>query len=255
MAQELHLVVNPSNGLWHAIRHVDGRWTRFGDVRTATGLTGTVAFPSCAAVGGELHVVAVATSGLVHAIRRADGSWTKFGNVNAATGYTDVLTTPACAAIGAELHVCATTHAKIFHSVRHADGTWTRFGDVAGQAGPSGGVNFQVGVCGLAGELHLFAVVWDLNSPYPVGSLIYTTRHANGTWSAWQNLSTVIANAPKTIIHVTAAAVRSEIQIAVTDDALPATVHHALRRESGTWTSFGNVYRETGDRGTPVTLG
>ncbi len=255
MAQELHLVVEVWGGLWHAIRHPDGHWTRFGDVRAVTGLQGQVGWSACAGIGGELHVLAVTSTGLVHAIRRADGSWTKFGSVNAATRYTGNLSTPACAAIGTDLHVCASTQARIFHSIRYGNGSWTGFGDVAGQAGPSGAVNFKLGLCGLAGELHVFAVAWDLNGPYPVGALLHTIRHTNGSWTPWQNLSNVIANAPTRISSVTASAVGSEIQIAVTDDAMPPTIHHALRRANGTWTAFGDVNRQTGDRGAPFMVG
>jgi kumamolisin len=74
-------------GLWHTIRHADGSWQQFGDVKGQTGDPGPVLDVDCSDVGGELQLAVVtADGGLRHTIRHADGSWQQFGDVKGQTG-------------------------------------------------------------------------------------------------------------------------------------------------------------------------
>ncbi|GAA2743792.1 hypothetical protein [Kitasatospora cinereorecta] len=89
---ELQVVVTGNNGagVFHAIRHADGTWTRFGDVEAATRsnpgtVTGVgIAATNTLSTGPNLQVVVVNnTGGLFHTVRNSSGSWTTFGDVNA----------------------------------------------------------------------------------------------------------------------------------------------------------------------------
>lgn len=58
---ELHVcgVIVTDGGIWHTIRHSDGSWQPFGDVKSQTSDPGRLIRVGCAGIDGELHVSAV----------------------------------------------------------------------------------------------------------------------------------------------------------------------------------------------------
>lgn len=88
---ELQLVGVDGQGMsWHAIRHVDGSWTPFGDVMGAVGSPGTHLFS--VALGAtedpiQLFLVGIGVGGtLMHTNRNADGTWTALENLSEILG-------------------------------------------------------------------------------------------------------------------------------------------------------------------------
>ena len=94
VAGELHVVISAdvsTGAVYHTIRHADGTWTPFGDVKTQSGNPGGIRDVAAASVNNELHVLAatgaLAPQGQVfHTVRHADGSWSPFGNVEEQAG-------------------------------------------------------------------------------------------------------------------------------------------------------------------------
>lgn len=245
--QELHLVAEiQTTRLWHSVRRPDGRWTRLWDVGLVAGNAPSLFYAgACAGIGAELHLL-VDNAPPLHTIRHVDGTWDNFGQVRQATGYRDPIWGPACASIGDELHVVATSSEdRIIHVIRHADRSWGGFRDVSGQAGRQGPVTGSLALCALAGELHVFVVAADQG-------ILHTVRHANGHWDAWENLSQIIRNPPRTIADIAAAAVGTDLQVVTCDTPASLSVSHALRRPGGAWTPFGDLYREAGNPGYPM---
>ncbi len=86
---ELHVGGVTSDGkLWHTIRHSDGTWTPFGDVKAQAGDRGTFVDVGDAGTPSiDLHVSGPTSDGkLWHTIRHSDGTWTPFGDVKAQAG-------------------------------------------------------------------------------------------------------------------------------------------------------------------------
>ena len=90
MSLQQFVSVTSDGKIWHAIRNAtDGSWTRFGDVKAATGTDpGQFTSVACASSDEGLHVSGSTTDGKMwHAIRNAtNGSWTPLRDVKAATG-------------------------------------------------------------------------------------------------------------------------------------------------------------------------
>jgi hypothetical protein len=165
---ELHLAVvtNDYGSLWHTIRHTDGTWQNWGNVKAAVGGSGIglVFSISVAAVNGELHLVVVtADNYLWHTIRHTDGTWQNWGDVNAAVGGRPLSLTdlqPTATSVDGELHLAAiafhneitlrstTPYAALGlaeveppslwgYTIRHANGSWQQI--------------FQIPVTGIPG--------------------------------------------------------------------------------------------------------
>ena|SRR5215472_9628788 len=84
--------------LWHNIRHTNGFWDHFGDVKRQTGDPGAFTDIALASVNGELQVSGVTNDGgLWHTIRHIDGSWDQFGDVNGQAGNPGTITNVASA--------------------------------------------------------------------------------------------------------------------------------------------------------------
>jgi hypothetical protein len=76
---ELHIVMTTfDGGVFHAIRHADGTWTRLGNVQTAAGL-GSASVPTVAKFGNDLQLTVVSNSNAreFNTVRHtSNGSWT-----------------------------------------------------------------------------------------------------------------------------------------------------------------------------------
>ncbi len=176
--EELQLAGTTADGaIWHTIRHVDGSWQGFGNVKGQAGDVGTFTAITTAAVAGEMQLAGVTSDGQVwHTIRDSAGSWQGFGNVKRQTGDPGSFTAVASAGVAGELQLAGiTTSGDVWHTIRHADGSWASFGDVKGQAG-NPGTAVAVAVAGVAGELQLSCATQD-------GGLWHTIRHADGSWA------------------------------------------------------------------------
>jgi hypothetical protein len=152
---DLHLVVATQNyGLFHTIRHANGGWDPFGDVKGQAGNPGLITDVSATVDNstGDLHlVVATQNNGLFHTIRHANGGWDPFGDVKGQAGNPPVfwgtltntcgdVTSPGARAgtalIGGNLHLLASTQdGGLVHTIRYATGHWQPFFDTPGGPG------------------------------------------------------------------------------------------------------------------------
>lgn len=252
MTQELHLLTTFGTGdLWHTIRHPDGTWERFGDVRAVLGFQGFVEQMSAAGIGSELQVVMASGGRLYHTIRYPNATWQPYGDVTAVTKFSGLFSATACASIDQDLHVCGLA-GRLFHTIRRPDGSWYPFGDVNAQAGDSGQVLSVFGMCGLNGDLHIVAIT--NGGPFPGSALIHTTRHVDGSWSKWENLSTAIAGAPAAYLP-TVAAVGANLQLAFVPGTPLYPVFHSIHQFGGGWSHVGDVYLQCGNLGGVESVG
>jgi hypothetical protein len=192
---ELHVCgITPLDGnIWHTIRHLDGSWQAFDNVKSQTSNPGTFVDVSSAGVAGtgELHVCGITKAGgLWHTIRHLDGSWQSFfGDVTSQAGNPGTFQRLGIASVDNELHVCGvTTDGGLWHTIRHMDGSWTPFFDVKNQAGnPSTPAEIppafaDVSSAGVSGELHLCGTTAD-------GNIWHTIRHTGGSWELFENVT------------------------------------------------------------------
>jgi hypothetical protein len=240
--EELHLSgVTDDGGVWHAIRHADGTWTPFGDVKGQSGNPGHFAAAAMAGVSGELQITGVTDDGgMWHAIRHPDGSWTPFGDVKGQSGNPGHFDAVGCAEVSGELQVCGLTDdGGVWHAIRHADGSWTPFGDVKGQSGNLGHAA-AIACAGIGGELQACVITDD-------GGMWHTIRHPDGTWQPQFGDVKGQSGNPGHFTAVGAGSVLGELQVCgLTDDG---GIWHTIRRSDGTWQpQFGDV---TGQSGRP----
>ena len=245
--EELDLVGVTSDGnIWHTIRHTDGIWLGFGDVKGQAGNKGAFTAVAAASVAGELQLIGVTSDGNIwHTIRHADGSWSGFGDVKGQAGNRGAFTAVAAAGIAGELQLIGvTSDGNIWHTIRHADGIWLGFGDVKGQAGNKGAFT-AVAAASVAGELQLIGVTND-------GNVWHTIRHADGSWVGFGDVKGQAGN-KGTFTAVTAVGIAVELQlIGVTNDG---NVWHTIRHADGSWVGFGDVKGQAGSKGTFTAVG
>lgn len=89
VADELHVVGSTLIGgnVWHTIRHADGAWEPFGDVKGQAGNKGYFNVVAAAGVADELHLVGGTSDGhLWHTIRHTDWTWEPFRDVEKHSG-------------------------------------------------------------------------------------------------------------------------------------------------------------------------
>ncbi|MFL5653306.1 MAG: hypothetical protein ACJ8CB_03865, partial [Ktedonobacteraceae bacterium] len=74
--------ITDDGGLWHTVRHTDGSWQAFSDVKSQAGNPGTFVDVSSAGIGYRLHLCGVTSDGSIwHTIRDFNGIWTPFDTV------------------------------------------------------------------------------------------------------------------------------------------------------------------------------
>ena len=239
--EELHLLgTTDDGGMWHAIRHANGSWTPFGDVKGQSGNPGYFVAVAGAGVAGVLQVCGITDNGgMSHTIRQANGTWSQFGDVKGQSGNPGHFAAVACAGVNGELQVSGLTDdGGVWHAIRHANGSWTPFGDVKGQSGNPG--HFVALACaGVAGELQLAGITDD-------GGMWHAIRHADGSWTPFGNVKGQSGN-PGHFTAIGAGAVLGELQVGATTD--DGGIWHTIRHNDGSWQSaFGDV---TGQSGRP----
>lgn len=242
--QELQVLgLTDDGGVWHAIRHTNGTWTPFGDVKGQSGNPGHFAAMAAAEVNHELQVVGVTDDGgMWHAIRRANGSWTPFGNVKGQSGNPGHFAAVGCGGVNGELQVVGLTDdGGMWHTIRHANGSWQpQFGNVKGQSGDPGHFS-SVAAAGVNGELQVCALT-------DTGGMWHTIRHANGTWQAQFGDVKGQSGNPGVFAAVGCAEANSELQVCgVLDNG---GMWHTIRHSDGSWQRrFGDVKGQSGDPG------
>jgi hypothetical protein len=231
-------------GIRHTIRHADGTWQPFGDVKSQAGDKGFAFRTACTSVNGELHdLVANEDGSIWHTIRHADGTWQPFGDVKLATGtgLGNFIFDPACADVNTELHVVVGVNSfGIAHTIRRANGTWLPFGDVKTATGePSNQDVLSLACAGVSGELHV--IVGSGN-----GSIRHTIRHADGTWLPFGDVKSQAGDMGH-ILSVACTNVNGELHfVAANSDG---SIWHTIRHADGTWLPFGDMKSQAGDRG------
>ncbi|MBV8523420.1 MAG: hypothetical protein JOY71_15070 [Acetobacteraceae bacterium] len=188
------LAVTYGGGLFHTVgNNTSGAWTGWGDVRAFVGGHGPVVDVGCASDYPDQYLqVAMVTSdgGIWHALRYSDGSWTAFGDVVAANGMNPGrFTAVSMTQDRGNMQLMASTEdGGIWHTIRFSDGSWQGWGWVQGQTGPleSGGILQLSATVGYAGAE--FTVLKISGIPW------WTTRHDDGTWTAFQDLRAFFGN-------------------------------------------------------------
>ena len=175
----------------HTAQQPDGTWTAQ-DVVAPSGTYSGDQFQSvtAASVGGQLQVAVVDQrhNTVLHAVRGSNGVWSHWGNVLGETGTPRSWGVPirvSMAGFGSSLQMVVLTNGPVaqYHAIRNPNGSWTPFGDIDAEvnfqaAGFQGTVLQEVTAVNVGGKLEtVFAS--DDNS----GSLYYTMRNPNGTWT------------------------------------------------------------------------
>ena len=196
-----------------------------------------------ASLAGRLHAFAVdgVTRKILHSTREA--VWSPWAPVNGAQPPT--FSEVAAAEVAGELQLCGiqnTPSTDIMHAKRASDGTWTPFGSVFTVVGALPGFLFAVDCAELDGELWLFATTFH-PTIFQLRGHWLTIRHADGTWTPWQQLSF-----GPILPSVSAAAVGGELDLCV---VLQSDVWWSRRRKDGTWVGE-NVSTKAGKPGTFV---
>lgn len=186
---ELHVcgITFHDGNIWHTVRHHDGSWQAFGNVKSQTSNPGTFIDVSSAGVAGagELHICGVTKNGGIwHTIRHVDGSWQSFfGDVTSQAGNPGTFQRVGITSVLNELHVCGiTTDGRLWHTIRHADGSWQAFSDVMSQTSNNLGAFLDISSAGVSGELHVCGTTSD-------GSIWHTIRHNGGGWELFENVT------------------------------------------------------------------
>jgi hypothetical protein len=242
----LHICVTDNFGqLWHAIRHIDGSWQSFINVKTFTGHLGVILKVAIGRVGstygGELHVCGVTGDAhLWHTIRRADGSWLPFRDVEGPAGERGAMDALACAGNGAgELHLCATSgDGHLWHTIRRADGAWFPFGDVEGQAGERGDF-IDVDCAVINNELHVCGVTTD-------GHLWHTIRRTDGSWDSFADVEGQAGERGDFARIAITELYGGQLEVVGITGCLE--LWHTIRRADGTWIPFSDVEGKVGER-------
>ena len=238
----LHLCAVSADGhLWHTIRKANGTWTAFGDVEGKAGDRGSFVAIAMTEIVGELHVVGVTSDGkLWHTIRKEDGTWLPFGDVKGQAGERGRFLRVGIASTG-ELHVSGvTSEGKVWHTIRRRDGSWLPFGDVIAQAGSRG--SFKDTNCVALGlELHLSGVTAD-------GRLWHTVRRENGSWTPFGDVEGQ-AGDRGSFVRVSLAQNPTVGEIHLSGVTSDGKLWHTIRKADGSWTPFGDVKVQAGDRG------
>ena len=229
--------------LLHTIRHHDGSWQPFGDVKGQIGDPGYVLRAAVAEVNREFHLVGSTDSGILfHTIRHADGSWQPFGDVKGQIGDPGHAAEVAAAGVNGDLQAAGRTDSgSLFHTIRFsAEGNWQPFGDVKDQAGDPGHIS-AVACAEVGGDLHLVAVTDG-------GALVHTIRFSPaGNWQPFGDVKGQ-AGDPGHISAVACADVGGDLHlVAVTDGG--AFVHTIRFSPAGNWQPFGDVKGQAGDPG------
>lgn len=145
---ELHVcIVSFDQNIWHTIRHANGNWDPFIDVRQASG-TNPEAHDqlrmrdvSCANINNELHVcMATGEGNIRHTIRHAN-HWDQLGDVKQQAGDPGDVISVSCTRVLErpinlyELHLCVSNYTGgLWHTVRHNTRGWQPFEDVKSKA-------------------------------------------------------------------------------------------------------------------------
>ncbi len=175
-------VVTANGGLFHAIRHSNGDWTRFGDVKRQAGNPGDIIDADFAAPGLDLHVAALTRNGGIwHTIRVGTFFrlfWTRFNSVLREAGQLSSVGAVTAGGHPFRLDVGAVRDfdGHLFHTVREAAGSWTRWEDVSVLADLANIVEADFAL-DHRGYLNAVVVAGD-------GSLWYSNQHA-GRWLAF----------------------------------------------------------------------
>lgn len=249
----VHLAgVTEDGHLWHTYRGPS--WTPFGDVEGQTGDVGFIVDVALVNFFAQLHLCAVSSSGrLWHTIRQeVGGSWTPFGDVEGQAGergqFVRVGTTEA--AIGpngsSQLHVCGVSaDGRLWHSIRRGNGTWTPFGDVEGQAGNRGDF-VGVDCAGIGNQLHVTGITSD-------GRLWHTIRKSDGSWFPFGDIEGQ-AGDRGSFVRVSAGFAEVSVgnvalHVAGVTSGGAKNLWHTRRQPDGSWTPFGDVEGQAGERG------
>ena len=238
----LHVIGADPRRIIHAIRFDNANWTRAGDVEAEAGNPGFVASVAAASDGATLHVF-VAAGSIFHAIRNPDGSWKPFKNIAKESGEGWLgANQVAAAVVNREIHLCGVSReGRLIHAV-FANGVWTPPADVIEQA--RGPVSTFLHVACTAHEGELFVAGAPLGFP----AILYTTRHADGTWDLMTALIELQPSPTGQMLRVACASVLQDIHVVSAE--VDGRLRHITRdHNTNTWSDFVDVKGITGNPG------
>jgi hypothetical protein len=238
---ELMAVIATSGdgGLFYAVRHADGGWSRSTDVKATAGDAGPVTSVAAANVAGVLQVVVtVASGGLFHTLRRGNGTWTSFQDVKVASGTDPGPLTGVAAAgfVDGSLQVVAVRHwaeggtvyGNVYHAVRWGSGRWSRLANVEAATGEIGAID-QVAAAEVGDRLHVVVSTWTKGAK---GHGLLHASRSGGTWSRFDNVWESLGTAPFPILGLAAAGTRDgQLHVVILDQQVVATTRGA----DGAW--------------------
>ncbi|MFF3214279.1 S1 family peptidase [Streptomyces sp. NPDC002886] len=210
--------------LYHAVRSLEGTWSKFVDINKAVGTLTDITDVSAVSIGNDLHVMAVAGGKVFHTVRKADGTWASFGDVSAVAGPIGTVTAIATASVAGQLQVAAVSGGKAFHTIRNTTGNWSVWGNVTEAAGPTGPINY-IAMAGVGDDAHI-VISTDSGAHQH-----HAMRKANGTWDPFADLTGVLGSI--TTRSVSATHVNGELQVAVVTTANQPL--HTVRHADRTW--------------------
>jgi hypothetical protein len=205
---------------------------------------------SAVQVGSQLHLLVATGHALLHTIRREDRTWPPFTRIDTSAAGSGPTMDLVAANVGGSLHVVIRTlGGGIFHAARSPSGAWTGFGDVEGEAGQIR--NFTTFITDVAGAGFVngeLQVVAATNRTY-----LHTIRRADGSWTPWSDVIRQTGNPGRSFssLDITAAAVGNDLHLIANNSSIP---FHAVRHGDGSWTRFANVFGQTGDPGSVVSM-
>ena len=181
---QLQVMTTYGGKIWHTLRRSDGTWQSWGDVMSVVGTLAQPSQPVVTNTASGLEVLTFAGGKIWHTLRRPDGTWSGWGDVLQAVGPLSGATQIAATSTASGLETVVTAGGKLWHTLRRADGTWSGWGDVYSQTGTLGSTLTgpgQLSTTGTSAGLQVIALAG--------GKPWHSLRKADGTWSAWADVT------------------------------------------------------------------
>ncbi|MFM9448888.1 S1 family peptidase [Streptomyces acidiscabies] len=218
------LALGADGVIYEAKRNPNGTWVAFRSLTTELGSLSGLKKISVASTGSTLGLVGITGGRVYHSVRDASGKWAKWGDVTTAVGALANLTDVTIAKVDETTHIgVIANNGKAYHTIRSANGTWGEWGEITKISGAPTSAS-AIAFSGTS-TADLQAVLVE-----PGGGIKHVARIADGTWTAFGNLSGVLGTGPVTAVST--ATVDNEFHAAIIRNG---RIIHTLRHTDGTW--------------------